>query len=128
MKNLDHVLWTACNEASDYFSKLGGSGRYAGFQEYHIPALVLITALLQIDDKDQKDKLLKQLLPDEMWNSTDDLTEKVAQIIANTEIQSAQELRGLVKHFEKKYQEKDAAELKLWEVFLGKLETEGWNF
>jgi len=37
MTRAENALWSALAEAVDYFARLGGSGRYEGFQEYHIP-------------------------------------------------------------------------------------------
>lgn len=59
----------SCNSyAGDYFSRLGGSGRYQAFMNWHIPALVLLVSVGEIGS---------DLLPEAMWSDTDQLPAQI---------------------------------------------------
>lgn len=68
------ILWKCLDEAQDYFARLGGSGRYSSFMEWHPFALVLLT-VLELKEPSviiQRIKI-EQSLPDQLWEKTDGL-------------------------------------------------------
>ncbi|WP_216178507.1 hypothetical protein [Polynucleobacter sp. 80A-SIGWE] len=68
------ILWKCLDEAQDYFARLGGSGRYSSFKEWHPFALVLLT-VLELKEPSviiQRIKI-EQSLPDQLWEKTDGL-------------------------------------------------------
>lgn len=40
---LEGTLWTITGSIDDYFRRLGGSGRYPGYMNWHVPAFILLT-------------------------------------------------------------------------------------
>jgi hypothetical protein len=67
------------DEADEYFRRLGGSGRYDGFRDWHIPALTLlvVTGL----DPDSHEFLLSReshSISPRLWRETDDLPSRLA--------------------------------------------------
>ena len=74
-------LITYREEAVDYFYRMGGSGRYQGFQEWH-PALVTLACALQSTGKYSFDELdfIWSRLPFEMVNRCDGLREKLTRL------------------------------------------------
>lgn len=70
-------LWKISAEINDYFAKLGGSGRYSGFYEWHGPALLLL--LVSGVDPTRKDFLQSEesyLIHPRLWRETESLVEE----------------------------------------------------
>lgn len=65
-------------DVADYFSRLGGSGRYQGFREWHIPAIVV---LVLVGINPQKEDFFNleesKLINPQIWRDTDKLPEKI---------------------------------------------------
>jgi hypothetical protein len=78
------ILFKCIDEAQDYFARLGGSGRYEGFCEWHPFALVLIT-LLELKEPSAIIQRIKieQSLPDKLWNQTDGLPSFITRLLVN---------------------------------------------
>ena len=78
------VLFKCIDEAQDYFARLGGSGRYEGFIEWHPFALVLIT-LLELKEPSTiiQRVRIEQSLPDKLWNQTGGLPSTIRKLLAN---------------------------------------------
>ncbi len=78
------ILVKCIDEAQDYFARLGGSGRYEGFCEWHPFAFVLIT-LLELKEPSTIIQRIKieQSLPDKLWNQTDGLPSAIRKLLAN---------------------------------------------
>ena len=74
-------LITYREEAIDYFYRMGGSGRYQGFQEWH-PALLTLACALQSTGKYSFDELdfIWSRLPFEIVNRCDGLREKLTRL------------------------------------------------
>ena len=74
-------LITYREEAIDYFYRMGGSGRYQGFQEWH-PALLTLACALQATGKYSFDELdfIWSRLPYEIVNRCDGLREKLTRL------------------------------------------------
>ncbi len=73
-----HVYWYLLCDANDYFARLGGSGRYSGFREWHPIALI---ALLISGTKPpltaSSMRELHEELPRGMWLETGGLPTKL---------------------------------------------------
>lgn len=70
-------LQRVTEEVDGYFGRLGGSGRYMGFDEWHVPALILL--LISGVDPTSKDFLQSKesyLVSPSLWRETDSLVEK----------------------------------------------------
>ena len=115
------VLWRAYCEAGDYFSRLGGTGRYAGFNEYHIPGLVLILAVEKIGWDKSHDQSLRGLLPPKAWTETDGLPERIMTIIDNLQAKQPSDLREFVEYISGVYQKHSSDEFAMWTEFLSKV-------
>jgi hypothetical protein len=72
------ILITYLNSANDYFHRLGGSGVYQGFQDWH-PALLTAACALQATGKYSYDALLPLWLrlPIRIIHDCDGLREKL---------------------------------------------------
>lgn len=90
------ILNKCINEAQDYFARLGGSGRYEGFSEWHSFALVLIT-LLELKEPSAIIQRIKieQSLPDSLWIKTDGLPSTIKKILVN-QVVSREEIEQYV--------------------------------
>lgn len=78
------ILFKCIDEAQDYFARLGGSGRYIGFSEWHPFALVLITVLELKEPSTIIQRIkVEQSLPDKLWNQTDGLPSTIRTLLAN---------------------------------------------
>lgn len=81
------IFWRLVSDAYDYFSKLGGSGRYSGFEEWHPMALVTmlisgVTPPTNFSDFNNS----HDLLPESIWFKTDGLPKKLFYQILDKEI------------------------------------------
>lgn len=115
------ILWRAYCEAGDYFSRLGGSGRYAGFNEYHIPGLVLILALEKIGLNKSNEQMFRCLLPSMMWTETDGLPDRITTIIHSLRAKQPEDLREFVDYVTGVYAKHSGDEFGMWAEFLNKL-------
>ena len=79
MPDSQQILTSCNNYAGDYFSRLGGSGRYQGFMNWHIPALVLLVSAGESGSS---------LLPDAIWSDTDRLPEQIKEMLKGVFIPS----------------------------------------
>lgn len=72
-------LWRLTAEADEYFRLMGGAGRYAGYRNWHVPALIIL--LLTGCDPNKPDFLHTeesfQISPD-LWRKTDGLPQKLS--------------------------------------------------
>lgn len=93
------ILWKAFQKSNDYFSRLGGAGRYDGFQEYDIPALVVILLCEHLLLIKETSSSLRIFLPIDMWKKTDDLPEKVSNIISDIKLTTIKDKISLLKDF-----------------------------
>lgn len=75
MSNPLPTLLSCNNHAGDYFSRLGGSGRYQGFMHWHIPALLLLVS---------SDEIGSGLLPEAIWSDTDQLPAQMKSMLKDS--------------------------------------------
>lgn len=127
MTETDISLWKAYCEVGDYFSRLGGSGRYAGFDEYHIPALVLIMALEKVGHSTEMRNATRCLLPQNLWQQTNNLPERVKAIIEDSDFSEQSQLLGFVEYVSSVYKKKAPVEADRWELFIKELKELGWH-
>ena len=67
-------LWMVSGKVDDYFLRLGGSGRYEGFNHWHVPALLLL--LISGLDPTKSDFLQSresELISPRLWRESGDL-------------------------------------------------------
>lgn len=73
------LLFRLTAEADEYFRLMGGAGCYAGYRDWHVPALMIL--LLTGCDPDTPDFLHTeesfQIAPD-LWRKTDGLPKKIS--------------------------------------------------
>jgi hypothetical protein len=119
MDTEDKALWLAYSEVGDYFARLGGGGRWQGFSEHYIPTLVLLIALRKIDREMAGD--FNYLLPPQMWEATDNLSEKISEIIGEMDIQNFSDLRGFINFVSSSFQDHPRG-LKQWRKVVGEIE------
>lgn len=127
MRFNQQVLWNACAEAEDYFSRLGGSGTYPGFSEYHVPGLVLILAYEKVGPHVGQDGALRHLLPEQIWKETDGLPERVSKIVDRLLTAESDDLHEFAEYVSSVYEKKSADEAELWRLFVKNLEGLGWR-
>ncbi len=100
-----HVYWYLLCDANDYFARLGGSGRYSGFREWHPIALI---ALLISGTKPplmaSGMRELHEELPRSMWLETGGLPTKLDSKLVEKNI-TADDLNDYLMYC-KKYIEK----------------------
>jgi hypothetical protein len=94
-----NLIWMAIGEADDYFHRLGGAGRYAGFEEFDPVLLVAIMLCEELSIVDIDQGSVRDHLPIEMWNKTDGLPEKVRRIVAGIQVPTNEEKIELFKEF-----------------------------
>jgi hypothetical protein len=126
VKSDQQRLWSAYCEVGDYFSRLGGSGRRAGFSEHYIPSLVLILALEKSEPIIGHEDALRSLLPSWIWTDTSGLPDRVSIMIDGLTAGGTNELRKFVEFVNSVYQKSSGNELTLWLDFLDKVEELGW--
>lgn len=84
-KQQDH-LWRLTAETDEYFRLMGGAGRYAGYRNWHVPALIIL--LLTGCDPNEPDFLHTeesfQIAPD-LWRKADGLPQKLSLKIEGLE-------------------------------------------
>lgn len=81
------ILWKCLGECHDYFARLGGSGRYEGYREWHAPCLVLMTLLETRNSKDFIRQKVQELdLPEKLWERTDGLPAKIKALLSGESV------------------------------------------
>ena len=76
----DPVTFIYFSEVSDYFSRLGGAGRYNGFQEWHPPVMTIGCGLEAAGKYTAEElEMLWRSLPGEIVNKCDGLKFKVVK-------------------------------------------------
>lgn len=83
-------LWYATAEVDDYFRRLGGSGCYQGYCDWHVPALMTLTLDNHVNHQNQADKrrfehAIKDLISHRMWEQTDSLYHRALELVAKLE-------------------------------------------
>ncbi len=80
---MNRILWRCLDECQDYFARLGGSGRYNSYREWHSPCLVLMTLLEINTSKDFIQRKIYELdLPEQLWEKTDGLPMKIKTLLS----------------------------------------------
>jgi hypothetical protein len=119
LNSKDKALWLAYSEVGDYFARLGGSGRWQGFSEHYIPTFVLLIALRKIDRKMAGD--FDHFLPPQMWEATNNLSERISGIIGEMDIQKFSDLRGFINFVSTSFQD-HPRELAQWQKVVDEIE------
>lgn len=122
-RDLDQ-LWMLTGEADEYFRKLGGSGRYPGFAEWHVPALILL--LLSGVDPRQGGFLESQdshEISARLWRETDGLPRSLAVKLDGVVIAQETFEQYLKRSFTHLSRVSTAGELLEWSRFLGQNRT-----
>jgi hypothetical protein len=127
VKHAQEILWQALSETSDYFSLLGGSGRYSGFHEYHIPALVFILALENTGLRRDRRSGLRELIPERMWTETDDLVDRIDTILKRLTTTDREALPGFVNYVKTRYRDSSPDDSDRWVRFVHAVEEMGWH-
>ena len=84
---MDSILWKCLGECQDYFARLGGSGRYGSYREWHSPCLVLMTLLEIHNSKELTRRMVFELdLPEQLWDKTDGLPEKIKALLTGQQV------------------------------------------
>lgn len=114
MGNHLQIITNCVDLAGDYFSQLGGSGRYEGFMHWHIPAMVFLI-LINEDGGD--------LIPRSMWEKTDQLPNRIkARLQGST--YSADDISQFIQIMSTKINKiGDEREIKGWMGFLSQIKT-----
>ena len=74
-----HKLWMVTADADDYFSRMGGAGRYSGFAEWHVPGLVLmLVSGVNPGTRDFLDTTDSYEISPRIWRETDGLPGRLA--------------------------------------------------
>ena len=81
-RSMEAKLWQVTAEVDDYFRRLGGSGCYPGYCDWHVPALVLlaIDQLVMTDEK-QYEFAVRNLISHSMWEKTGGLPTRAINLI-----------------------------------------------
>ena len=79
---MNSILWKCLAECQDYFARLGGSGRYESYREWHSPCLVLMV-LLETQNSNEfiRRKRMELDLPEQLWEKTDGLPVKIKALL-----------------------------------------------
>ena len=79
---MNSILWKCLDECQDYFARLGGSGRYESYREWHSPCLVLMVLLESHNsEKFIRRKRVELDLPEQLWEKTDGLPAKIKTLL-----------------------------------------------
>ena len=109
MSNPLQILLSCNNHAGDYFSRLGGSGRYQGFMHWHIPALLLLVSVGEIGNG---------LLPEAMWSDTDQLPAQMKSMLQDAFISKDAFLQFIEASNQRLSKLNNPRELEGWNYFL----------
>ena len=120
----DHVLWKLCSDIQNHFSLMGGSNRYVGFDNFHIPAVLLIV-ILEHNAPMREAKQLRSLLPAVLWMNHAVVIEKASQAIKHFDAFDSFVIERFLTHFSKKFKNSKLLSNK-WEVFLRQVKELGW--
>ena len=80
-------LWYATADIDDYFRRLGGSGCYSGYWDWHVPALMTLALDHHVSHQNQADQrhfeyAIKNLISHRMWEETDGLPQRALALVA----------------------------------------------
>jgi hypothetical protein len=83
-------LWYATADIDDYFRRLGGSGCYPGYCDWHVPALVTLVLdhyMCHQSHLDQRrfEYAVKDLISYRMWEQTDGLPKRAVELMTKLE-------------------------------------------
>ena len=79
---MNSILWKCLGECQDYFARLGGSGRYESYREWHSPCLVLMSFLESHNSEEYiRRKRVELDLPEQLWEKTDGLPAKIKTLL-----------------------------------------------
>ena len=72
------------NTAEDYFRRLGGSGRFTGYEDWYSPCLVLME-LIEVNIPGDVFRRIKYEndISDRLWTDTDDLASNIKHKLEN---------------------------------------------
>ena len=116
------------NYAYDYFGRLGGSGRYANFNDWHAAGLVLLIATgVKPPQSPEWNKIYdgSDYLPSAVWRKTDNMPYQVFEKLKDIEITPSifDEFVGYVKYQLRKNQQNGKEQLSQFESFLAEQES-----
>ncbi len=79
-------LWYATADVDDYFRRLGGSGCYPGYCDWHVPALMTLVLDHYMCHQSQVDERrfeysVKSLISHRMWEQTDGLPHRAVKLV-----------------------------------------------
>jgi len=83
-------LWYATADVDDYFRRLGGSGCYPGYCDWHVPALMTLVLDHYMCHQSQVDERrfeysVKSLISHRMWEQTDGLPHRTIKLVNELE-------------------------------------------
>lgn len=83
-------LWYATVDIDDYFRRLGGSGCYPGYCDWHVPALMTLALDHHVSHQNQADQrhfeyAIKNLISHRMWEETDGLPKRAVELVIKLE-------------------------------------------
>lgn len=79
---MNSILWKCLGECQDYFARLGGSGRYESYREWHSPCLVLMMFLESHNSEEFiRRKRAELALPEQLWEKTDGLPLRIKALL-----------------------------------------------
>lgn len=105
----------AINESCDYFSRLGGGGRYQGFEEWHCFALVaIVLKKISFDDVECAGFQISR----DLWDGCDGLYQRVDKLLEGKEDLFWEYIREIDEHSEYRVRRhKTYEEYKGWSIF-----------
>ncbi len=112
-------LWSLTGEVNEYFRKLGGSGCYPGFADWHVLGLVLLLVSgLDPSEADFFDSRESHTLPLGLWRETDGLPISIAEKLKGTVITQKAFEESLKRSFAHLSTTAGAGDLLDWAKFL----------
>lgn len=124
-----HKLWMVTSDADDYFSRMGGAGRYSGFAEWHVPGLVLmLVSGVNPGLQDFLDTPDSYEISPRIWRETDGLPGRLAAGLHGQVCRPRVFESYLKKMAERVAQISSASDLFAWSRFLVRNEARFFNF
>lgn len=83
-------LWHATADIDDYFRRIGGSGCYPGYCDWHVPALMTLVLdhymcyQSQVDER-RFEHSVKSLISHHMWEQRDGLPHRAVELVNELE-------------------------------------------
>jgi|GEM_PF-2931225 len=79
-------LWFATTQIDEYFRRLGGSGCYPGYCDWHVPALLTLALDQNISGRvHHQEQSVKELISPHMLEKTDGLPQTAVDLVAKLE-------------------------------------------